>query len=89
MNNLEHIPVEQLQEARIDLDHQIAALRERKLAIAQEIERRVPEAEPEDRPAAQTLTPGFVESEAVAFSLDEPQEEDETPVITPRRRWWR
>lgn len=89
MNNLENTPVEKLQEARIDLDHQIAALRERKLAIAQEIERRVPEAEPEDRPATQTLTPGFVESEAVAFSLDEPEVDDDPSIVVPRRRWWR
>lgn len=77
--SLSDISVDMLHEARVDLDHQIASLRERKLAIAKEIESRYPEPESESRIiVAQTIMPGFAESDAVVPSLGDP----------PRRRWW-
>jgi hypothetical protein len=83
--SFEGVPTGELHAARVDLDHQIAALRERKLAIAREIESRFPEPEPQDQPAAQAVAPGFIESEAGVFNPNDP----EPDVFEPRRRWWR
>lgn len=79
--SLSDLSVDLLHEARVDLDHQIAALRGRKLAIAREIESRYPEPEPESRVVSgpQVVAPGFIESESEVPSLGDP----------PKRKWWR
>lgn len=81
--NLSDVSTADLEAARVDLDHQIAALRERKREIARELEARLPGEEPESRvvSAPQVVTPGFVESESGVFSPGDP----EPPK---RRRWW-
>lgn len=85
--SLSDLSTDMLREAHVDLDHQIAALRERKLAIARELESRFPDPEPQDRPATQAVTPGFIESESGAFSPGDPGPLPYVPE--PRRRWWR
>jgi hypothetical protein len=85
--SLSDISTDVLRQTFADLDHQIAALRERKLAISRELETRFPDEEPQDRPAAQIATPGFVESDAGVFSPAGPPLLPDVPE--PRRRWWR
>lgn len=75
--SLKDLSVSELRAASVDLEHQIRALRDRRLAIARELERRLPEPQSESRVVPQVMEPAFVESEATVPSLDEP----------PRRRW--
>lgn len=78
--SLKNVSTDDLEAARADLDHQIRALKERKAEVAREIERRLPNEEPESRVVSQVVAPAFVESESEIPSLDEP---------VPRRRWWK
>lgn len=76
--SLADLSLEVLYDTHRDLDNQIQALRERKLAVMREIESRFPEPEAE----SQVVSPGFIESESVVPSLD--------AAASPprRRRWW-
>lgn len=86
--SLENVSTADLEAARIDLDHQIRALRDRKLEIARVIEGRLPGEEPQDRPAAsQTVAPGFVEPESVVPSLGGESEPARETAAQRKRRW--
>lgn len=76
--SLGNVSTADLEAARVDLDHQMRALKSRKAEIAAELERRLPGEEPEDRVVSgpQTVEPGFVESEA------------QVPQIGGRKRRW-